>query len=651
MRKVLSIRVLLPAVTGLMTVMLVAIFALYGLQSLERRDAAQRIPHIVDASYDLFEAIQAIRLERGAVNRTLPQGADEPALKEIAELRVHSGNALDSALGKFERLKAPGIEKSIERLNAARAGLARVRTEVDPLLRQANSDYAAIRKRWIVSVDLLVDAVDALSFQLEDTLSEADGFVAQMIRVKQLVWPVRSDSGNDRLLLRAAMEEGILSPEQRRELDLTAGRIAGGWKLVLEQGNRADTPMQLQAAIAVADQLYFKEFFGFRTHIINELQAGRQVKIDATQWLKLTSDSRQSIYQVAKTALNLASDHATQQAAAAERDFYGSLILGVVFLAIGAVTALYVIRGVVKPMTEVAETMRTVAEGNLKCTIPHESRTDENGLLARGLRIFRDNAIEKQQLYMEKVGAEAANRTKSEFLANMSHELRTPLNAIIGFSEVIKTQAFGPLQERYREYADDIFNSGSHLLKLINELLDLTKLEAKQFELNEEELDFAALIASAVHLMEPQAESAKVRLTRYIEAGFPAIRADDRRMRQILFNLLSNAVKFTPEGGRVQVAARVTEKGVLVTVKDNGIGMSPEQIPKAMEPFRQIDSKVSRKYEGTGLGLPLTKHLVELHGGTLNIDSALNLGTTVTFTIPRERFVDGQMNETVLARA
>jgi signal transduction histidine kinase len=427
------------------------------------------------------------------------------------------------------------------------------------------------------------------------------------------------------------------------------GRLVGGWKLVLEQGNRADTPMKLKAAIAVADNLYFKEFWGFRDHIMSELAAGRQVKIDAKQWLQLTAESRESVYEVAKTALNLASDHATQQASAAERDFYVSLFLGVVFLAIGGATAFYVIRGVVKPMTEVAETMRTVAEGNLDCAIPYESRTDEIGLLARGLRIFRDNAIEKQKLYIEKVGAEAANRMKSEFLANMSHELRTPLNAIIGFSEVIKTGAFGPLQERYREYATDIFNSGSHLLKLINELLDLTKLEAKQFELQEDYLDFGALAASAVHLMEPQAESAKVKLTSYIEKELPVIRADDRRMRQILFNLLSNAVKFTREGGRVQVAARITGEGVLVMVKDDGIGMSPEQIPKAMEPFRQIDSKISRKYEGTGLGLPLTKHLVELHGGTLNVESALNVGTTVTFTIPRERFVDAGVKEAAAA--
>jgi hypothetical protein len=172
------------------------------------------------------------------------------------------------------------------------------------------------------------------------------------------------------------MEAGTLTPDQSHELDLMGGRLVGGWKLVLEQGNRADTPMKLKAAIAVADNLYFKEFWGFRDHIMTELAAGRQVKIDAKRWLQLTAESRESVYEVAKTALNLASDHATQQASAAERDFYVSLFLGVVFLAIGGATAFYVIRGVVKPMTEVAETMRTVAEAcAFSATTPSKSRS------------------------------------------------------------------------------------------------------------------------------------------------------------------------------------------------------------------------------------------------------------------------------------
>jgi signal transduction histidine kinase len=281
--------------------------------------------------------------------------------------------------------------------------------------------------------------------------------------------------------------------------------------------------------------------------------------------------------------------------------------------------------------------MNVVAEGNLTGEIPFEDRVDEIGLLSRALCVFRDNAIEKQQLYLAKVGAETANRTKSDFLATMSHELRTPLNAIIGFSEVIKSGMFGPLSARYREYGNDIFNSGTHLLALINDILDLSKLEAGQFELHDEEVDLAASVRACLHLVEPQVQRSKIQISEGIDPDLPPLRADERRMRQILINLVSNAVKFTPEGGRVRITASRRNGGLAIAIRDTGIGMTPEQIPQALAPFRQIDSKLSRKYEGTGLGLPLTKHLVELHGGTLSIESTINIGTTVTVFLPADR--------------
>jgi signal transduction histidine kinase len=255
------------------------------------------------------------------------------------------------------------------------------------------------------------------------------------------------------------------------------------------------------------------------------------------------------------------------------------------------------------------------------------------------LRVFLDNSIEKQRLRIEKDGAEAASRAKSDFLANMSHELRTPLNAIIGFSEVIKTSVFGPVSERYRNYATDIFNSGTHLLGLINEILDLSKLEAGQLTLHEESIDLAQLVEGCMNLVEQLAEQSGIKMSASIDANHPSIRADDRRLRQILINLLSNAVKFTPEGGRIRVSSFAAQGGLAISVSDTGIGMASEDIPRAMTLFGQVDSKISRRHEGTGLGLPLAKHLIELHGGTLTIDSTVGAGTTVTFVLPAERLV------------
>jgi signal transduction histidine kinase len=641
MRQFTSIRVLLPAVTGMMTLVLVAIFALYGVRALERRDDARRIPLIVNVSYDLFAAIQDIRLERGAVNRVLGDVAERDSLDEVVRLRAQSGKSLDSALTKLATIGVPGLEPAIQDIKQRRNEFAELRREIDQEVQQPKGDRSETTPaRWVAATANLVQAIDALSNRLESDVSTADTYVAEMIRIKQLVWPVRSDSGDDRLLLRQAMTSVDPLPAAKlRELDFMAGRIDGEWKLVHDAGPLPAMPAKLKDAINAADVLYSTKFRPLRSHIVDRLSQDLPMDFDMRDWLKLSAQSRESIYTVAKTAFDLASAHAIEQAAAAEKEFYAALALSVLFSATGGLTAFYVIRGVVRPITQIAETMRVVSDGNLTCAIPFENRSDEIGLLSRGLRIFRDNAIEKQQLHLAKIGAEAANRTKSEFLANMSHELRTPLNAIIGFSDVIRKSLFGPVSDRYRDYAGDIFNSGSHLLKLINEILDLSKLEAKQVELYEEHIDLADMISSCLHLMEPQAQGAQVRLLKSIAADVPTIRADDRRMRQILINLLSNAVKFTLEGGHVRVVAALTGGRVTISVEDTGIGMSLDQIPQALQTFRQIDSKISRKYQGSGLGLPLTKHLVELHGGWLTIESQLDRGTTVTCILPSERIV------------
>ena len=238
-------------------------------------------------------------------------------------------------------------------------------------------------------------------------------------------------------------------------------------------------------------------------------------------------------------------------------------------------------------------------------------------------------------LRLAKEEAEAASRTKSEFLANMSHELRTPLNAIIGFSEIIATALFEPVAARYRDYARDINSSGLHLLKLINDVLDISKIEAGRLELHKEPVAAPALIEDCRRLVAERAASARVELTVAVASDLPPVAADALRLKQILLNVLANAVKFTPPGGRVAVSATLApEGGVTFTVRDTGIGMHPEEIPLALEPFRQIETALNRRYEGTGLGLPLARRLTELHDGIFDIESAPGRGTTVAIRLP-----------------
>lgn len=248
----------------------------------------------------------------------------------------------------------------------------------------------------------------------------------------------------------------------------------------------------------------------------------------------------------------------------------------------------------------------------------------------------------ERELRAAKEEAEVASRTKSEFLAMVSHELRTPLNAVIGFSEMLISEVYGPLGDRrYGGYAQDIRNSGQHLLGLINNILDLSKVEANKFQLKEEDVDVLDLVADSIHLVEGKAESMRITLSCIDEnKTLPRLHADARALRQILLNLLSNAVKFTPPGGRVAVSARHDpEQGFVLSVADSGIGISEADIENVLKPFTQVDSSLSRKFEGTGLGLPLTKSLVELHGGRFEIESAPGAGTKVIAVFPPERVV------------
>jgi PAS domain S-box-containing protein len=245
----------------------------------------------------------------------------------------------------------------------------------------------------------------------------------------------------------------------------------------------------------------------------------------------------------------------------------------------------------------------------------------------------------EESLRMAKEHADSANRAKSAFLAGMSHELRTPLNAILGFSELMQTETFGPLgHEKYAEYMKDIHFAASHLLEIINDVLDMSKIEAGKFELLEQSIDLASLLQSVMRVMAERAEMAGVIVTTTIEEGLTTLYADKRNLRQMLFNLVSNAVKFSSFGSEVCMAAEIDPetKDIILCVKDQGPGISEKDISRMMEPFNQGQVGINDG-TGTGLGLPLTRSMAELHGGTLKLDSVAGKGTTATIILPSSR--------------
>ncbi len=238
--------------------------------------------------------------------------------------------------------------------------------------------------------------------------------------------------------------------------------------------------------------------------------------------------------------------------------------------------------------------------------------------ILRASRAFEELRRNQERLIAAKEAAEAANRAKSEFLANMSHELRTPLNAIIGFSGMMSDRMFGPLSERYLDYANIIGSSGKHLLAIITDILDLAQADADKLVLAEERVDLGEVVELGSSIVQDMARRARIDFRSEIEAPLPAMIGDPAKLTQILVNLLSNAIKFTAPGGKVRLKVeRPAHRGITLRVEDTGIGMAADQIPIALAPFGQIESNLTRKHDGVGLGLPLTKRLVELHGGTI----------------------------------
>ncbi|MCP1335988.1 sensor histidine kinase [Futiania mangrovi] len=295
-----------------------------------------------------------------------------------------------------------------------------------------------------------------------------------------------------------------------------------------------------------------------------------------------------------------------------------------------------------RTLEAIAAAAREVAEGNdrvqvnlgpgVTCPAAMDLQDAFNGMVAHV-------AQNRRLLTSLAEDARAANKAKSAFLANMSHELRTPLNAIIGFSEVMKTEIFGPMgSERYRAYAGDVHESGRHLLNIVNDLLDLSKIEAGEFAVEKDPFSPFDAVETVVSIIEPIAAERKLSFVHACEVGRNIkLMASAIRMRQVLLNLLSNATKYTPPGGRVSLECLLENDETLVfRITDTGIGMNAEELKTALKPFGQVENSYNRSRVGTGLGLPLTKQLIEVQGGTMRIDSAPGKGTTVSVTFQRD---------------
>lgn len=475
-----------------------------------------------------------------------------------------------------------------------------------------------------------------------------------------------------------------------------AGREALLVKLLMMRRHEKDFLLRGRAEHIEAFNSRSEELFRQirRADISGDLRIDLTKQIDTyrrsfTNWAEFWVDLKIEIDRQTKNSQNLAPafqavnsmaaalhEEATAdlRAAQSQTNRWFTLIAAGV-LSIAAFLGLLIGRGITKPLRALTATVTALAQGDLQQRIPSAKNRDEIGDIARALHVFRDNAMARERLEAEgkieratrrmtekdtrerleahardmadlaqqyeiaRSQAESANRMKSEFLATMSHELRTPLNAIIGFSEILQMQSLGPLgNDQYREYVGDIGSSGKHLLQLINDILDLSKIESGLDSLDETDIALPLLVKTIQMMVQQRAHKGGVTLVTEVPDDLPALRADERKIKQILLNLSTNAVKFTEPGGQVTIKGWAkADGGLVLEVVDTGVGIAPEDISKAMAQFGQVDGSLNHAHEGTGLGLPLTKALVEQHGGTLELRSELGVGTTVTATFPTDR--------------
>ena len=373
-----------------------------------------------------------------------------------------------------------------------------------------------------------------------------------------------------------------------------------------------------------------EEFTKVVTQVIDLIRQGQAAQGRELQLSQATPLANR-LERLTNELVNKAEADMVASAEASHDAFVGSRRVVIAFAVVSILLALvlgYAISwSVIEPVHQMDERLRQIGAGDFTARFEVPNR-DELGALASDLNRMSD---ELGRLYRQ---LEAASRHKSEFLANMSHELRTPLNAIIGFSEVLEARMFGELNTKQGEYVRDIHSSGRHLLSLINDILDLSKIEAGKVVLEPERFHLSTAMEGALTLLRERAARHNIAVGLQVDERLGEIVADERKVRQVLLNLLSNAVKFTPDGGRIDVRAGLVNGVVEVAVTDTGIGIAPEDQEAIFEEFRQVGDNVLQKREGTGLGLTLARKFVELHGGHVRVQSELGKGSTFTFTLP-----------------
>jgi signal transduction histidine kinase len=644
-RRTQSISLLVTVITATLVVALVAVFAWQAVRALEGQREAVRIRTQAKIARDIVSVREALRLELTVIGNA--NAEDRPAppdtLEQLTRLHARAGAVQRQLETALEKNPVPGTSGDIAKVLIAHASYEALFPRVLEVLRlpRAQRPPRAVFDPRLPIYEL-VATIDDRALMISRDIAATGPAMSTLMKVSDLAWFVRSYAGEERRSTATLMAQN--RRPSRGELDHlahTRGAIDGPWQFIGMAAQQKDFPQALFRTVKRAERLYFIQYRALQDRVIGDLMAGRRVSITGAQWMTMISPGLDSLMAVSTTALDISSVQARTREAAATRELVNALALMLASIGLAMLGAVYVIFRVVGPLRQITHALNAANAGEPVRRIEFDDRADEIGQFSRALNLFQRNAVEKKKLEMEVLrknvemeAAVTASRIKSEFLANMSHELRTPLNAVIGFSDMMLHKAFGPLAERYEEYARLINESGAHLLHLVSDILDLAKIEAGKLVLDIRETDLSAIADSCLQLSASMADSRQVTLVKDMPDAPVLIEADSRACKQILLNLVSNAVKFSRAGGTVKVSLEVKSDFVRMRVRDKGVGIAANVLPRLGSAFEQAANDPMLAREGTGLGLALVRQLAQAHGGMVHLASTENVGTCVTVELP-----------------
>jgi len=643
-RRLRSIGVLLSVITGLLAVMLVSVFAYQALDAWRREQQARTVLSDVNNIRQILGTAAQMRLELGQFNLKLdaPAASNEAVFARLKRMHNVTQRAIAIAIAEAAHSDLPDSKSTAVALGVTNGALLALYPRCLAMMRLPRERRDPhVFAQWRDITTLLTRQLSGEAQLLEQEATGTSPFIDATLRISDAAWALRQEAGRERSFIQTAViDNKVPSLASLEYMAQLKGMALAHWSTVEALAQRSTMPAPIKQAVARAKDVYIAHQVALRDHLLDTLTQGHKLAMTGDQWIELSDHGLSAILAIANTALSLCGERARALAADAQRSFIDAIALMLLSLALASGAVVVIAWRVIRPIKAITGSLNDRGDAAVPC----EDRQDEIGAFARALKAFRAGAAERERLKSEileqrsaKEAADAANRIKSSFLANMSHELRTPLNAILGFSEVLQSELFGPLgHERYKEYADYVHKSGAHLLDLINDVLDMSKIDAGRMELKESIFSVTDLVDEAVMMVKDKARG-HCDLVVQTAARLPAIGADKRLIKQVLLNLLSNAIKFTPDGGKVTVTAEEDGEGIVLKVTDTGIGMDEQELATAFSPYGQVDSKIARTHQGTGLGLPISRSLAELHGGTLTGESRKGAGTTLILRLPASR--------------